>query len=342
MGGSAPSVDTSFLGAQPRQGQPLNFNRILGQAQKAGDALWQQQQGYIGGIENQLRNSSAMQAGFGALNDARAAGFGMQNAETGMMNLGGQYGALATRAINEADPTSIERELYRQGEADLALGRSLSPEQQRQAEQSARAAMQARGLATSNAGVAAELLNRDAYGQQREDARRNFAASANNMMSDNVIKRRTAATQYGAQAGNLMQGAGSLAGQRFGLLNQAAGQYAAMDPTAMSYQLGGQLAQNTAMGGLDFAGNLASFNTNRQDSLYNSWMNNTASLNAANMQASAAGSAGNSALLGAGIGALGTIGGTALGGPLGGMLGGSLASTASSAALPSTRSMWGM
>jgi hypothetical protein len=309
MGGSSPSVDTSFLGEQPQQGRALNFNRILQQGQQASDQLWNQQQGYINQAAGQIASSPGMQAGYGALNDARASGYYMQAGTDQLNRLGNEYSALATKAINEADPTSIERELYRQGESDLSLGRALSGEQQRQAEQSARAAMQARGLGTSQAGVAAELLNRDAYGQQREDARRNFAASANNMMSDNVIKRRTAASQYGATAGGMYNQAGSLAGQRFGLLNQAAGQYAAMDPTAMSYSLAGGLANNTAMGGLDYAGNLASFNTNRQDSLYNSWMNNSASLNAANMQSAAATQAGQMEMWG-GIGnaLLGTAG----------------------------------
>lgn len=43
----------------------------------------------------------------------------------------------------------------------------LSAEQMRDATQQARAAMAARGMATGNAGVAAELLNRDRYQQER-------------------------------------------------------------------------------------------------------------------------------------------------------------------------------
>jgi uncharacterized protein YoaH (UPF0181 family) len=43
----------------------------------------------------------------------------------------------------------------------------LTAEQQREAVQGARSAMAARGMATGNAGVAAELLNRDRYMQQR-------------------------------------------------------------------------------------------------------------------------------------------------------------------------------
>jgi hypothetical protein len=47
-----------------------------------------------------------------------------------------------------------------------AMGR-LSPEQERDAVQQARASMAARGLATGSAGIGAELLNRDRFVQQR-------------------------------------------------------------------------------------------------------------------------------------------------------------------------------
>jgi hypothetical protein len=73
------------------------------------------------------------------------------------------------------------------------------------------------------------------------------------------------------------------------------------------------MASGAAMGGLDYAGNIASFNTNRADSQYNSWMNNYASLNAANMQSSAAGNAGT-------MGMLGSIGSAALGGAVQGFM----------------------
>ena len=52
-------------------------------------------------------------------------------------------------------PNAIEARLQQDAEAELALGRSLSPEQTREATQSARAAMAARGMATSNAGIGA-------------------------------------------------------------------------------------------------------------------------------------------------------------------------------------------
>jgi hypothetical protein len=72
---------------------------------------------------------------------------------------------------------AIQSQLVGDAEQELALGRSLSPEQQRQATQSARAAFAARGMASAgNAAAGAELLSRDAYGTAWQDQRRGFAA----------------------------------------------------------------------------------------------------------------------------------------------------------------------
>jgi hypothetical protein len=265
----------------------LNFENILSQSQQAGDALWAQQQGYIGQISGALGNSEANKAGFGAINDARAAGYAMQGAENRLGSLGGLLETQAGQAFRESGPSTIEQTLYRDAESELGMGRALSPEQERQAAQSARAAMQSRGLATSNAGAAAEILNRDAYGQARLDQRRGFAGSANQMLTDNVLKRRQGAAGLATSAGQMASGQGALAGQRYGLGLQTAQTYAQLDPVANAYALGGGLAQNTALGGLDYAGNVASFNTNRQDQLYNNWMNSMGGLTAAQATADA-------------------------------------------------------
>lgn len=104
-----------------------------------------------------------------------------------------------------ADPTSIEQALYDAGERDLALGRSLSPEQERAARQSARAAFAARGLGTSLGSSAAEILNRDAAATARERERQGFASAANEGLINNVANRRLAlANLYNAGAGNLI------------------------------------------------------------------------------------------------------------------------------------------
>jgi len=71
-------------------------------------------------------------------------------------------------------------QLEQQASNDLSLGRSLSAEQERDAVQSARAGMAARGLATGNSALAAEMLNRDRFATQREAERRAFAGNVLN------------------------------------------------------------------------------------------------------------------------------------------------------------------
>lgn len=93
--------------------------------------------------------------------------------------------AMAERGINASlatlGPSRIETEMERQAYNDLLAGRSLSPEENRDAVQSARAAMSARGLATGQSGVMAEVLNRDTFARAREAQRRGFAAGVEGM-----------------------------------------------------------------------------------------------------------------------------------------------------------------
>jgi hypothetical protein len=174
-------------------------------------------------------------------------------------------------------PTSIEQSLYDQGERDLALGRSLSAEQERAAQQSARAAFSARGLGTSLGSSAAEILNRDAAASARERERQGFAAAANDQYIGNVATRRQAlGNLYFAGAQNLM----------------AADPYERAIDRGLNYS-GGSQGRQMAMAGQTFgsanqlAGQVASFNSNMLESRYNSWANNNAAMRAAGMQSSA-------------------------------------------------------
>jgi hypothetical protein len=180
-------------------------------------------------------------------------------------------------------PNAIEAQLQRDAESELALGRSLTPEQQREASQSARAAFAARGLGTSMGSSAAEILNRDAYGQQRLDARRGFAANVNQM---DLARRQ----------------------RRIGL----GGMYMEMDPYRQAlgpaFGLGGDTLRtsqgqvsNIFNNSLGQAGNVASFNTNMGMSLRNSALNNNAAMQAAAMQSGAMGQSGMMGMMG-GIG----------------------------------------
>ena len=81
----------------------------------------------------------------------------------------------------------------------------------------------------------------------------------------------------------------------------------AMQPGMQMGQFAGGAAGNAIlgqMGGMiDLSGNAATFNTNRQDSLYNNYRNNQAAMRSANMQAGASSQAGMMGMIGSGAGA---------------------------------------
>jgi hypothetical protein len=196
-------------------------------------------------------------------------------------------GVIGEELAAASAPNAIEAQLQRDAESELALGRSLSPEQQRDASQSARAAFAARGLGTSMGSSAAEILNRDAYGTARQDARRGFAANVNQM---DLARRQ----------------------RRIGL----SGMYMETDPYRQAlgpaFGLGGDTLRtsqgqvsNIFNNSLGQAGNVFSFNTNMAASNRNAILNNNAALQAASMQSGAMGQSGM-------MGMLGGIGGGAL------------------------------
>ena len=160
------------------------------------------------------------------------------------------------------------------------LGRSLSPEQERAAQQSARGAFAARGLGTSAGSAAAEILNRDAMSQQRLDQRRQFALGANQLDLARRGRRITLAEGYGG----LDPFARGL-NPAFGLGQATMGQ-------------GTQLIGNTFNNAVNQAGNVESFNRNLQGSMYNSVMNNNAAIQGAGMQAGAMQQAGMYGMIG--------------------------------------------
>lgn len=199
--------------------------------------------------------------------------------------LDNQYTRDARTAImGDMGQTPIETELANQAQQELALGRSLSPEQQRDATQSARAAFAARGMATGNPAIGAELLMRDRFADARQQQRRQFAGGVAELMNAGARRR-----QLGA------------------------GMLAELDPYSRAIAPGTAVGQNVLGMGLNtiggnlqqmqgMAGNAATFNINRQDSLYNAFLNRQAAIQAANMQASAAGQAGTMGMIGAGVG----------------------------------------
>ena len=198
-------------------------------------------------------------------------------------------------------PTAIQQQLLGDAQRELALGQSLSPEEMRNATQSARAAFAARGMATGNAAAGAELLNRDTYGRQRQDQRRQFAMGAEQYSVGMEEQRRAQA--LGANQLDLARRQ-----RRVGL----AGAYGDLDPFRQAIGPAFGLGQSTLStttgqvgdifgGSLQQAGNVESFNTNMAASRYNSVLNNNASLQAAGMQAGAMNNASTMGMIG-GIG----------------------------------------
>ncbi len=203
-------------------------------------------------------------------------------------------GVVGEELTAASTPNAIEARLMQDAESELALGRSLSPEQMRDATQSARAAFAARGLGTSMGSSAAEILNRDAYGTARQDQRRGFAAGVNQM---DLARRQ----------------------RRVGL----AGAYGDLDPFRQAigpaFGLGSQTLSTTTGqvnsifgGSLQQAGNVESFNTNMAMNRYNSVLNNNAALQGAGMQAGASSQAGMMGMIGSGVGAAVGIGAIAI------------------------------
>jgi len=236
----------SYLG--PRPGLPANFNAgaTMQQGITGGQQLTNAQMGSLNPMFTQLADQQ-----YGSIQ--RIAG-GLNNAYTrqAQQALGASMGSAGT--------------MERMAGEELALGRSLSPEQMREATQSARGAFAARGLGTGQGAAAAEILNRDQYATQREQQRRGFASQ-------------------------LLEASG-------GMRQRGALAMTQVDPFSRAIQGGlslGQSAQGLGMDSigrnygeaLDFYGNAGTFNINRGDSLYNSWLNNATAAQTGQMAANA-------------------------------------------------------
>ena len=229
--------------------------------------------------------------------------------------LGDQSAAVANLAQQNAlaGPTSIEQGLYNQTAADLALGSQLNPEEARAASQQASNAYAMRGLGTGQSAAAADMLNRYQYGQARLAQRQQAAAGADTLFQNAQNNRYNTASGLLGNTANLYGQAGGAYQNAAQLGFGGANALVNLDPyqraLGTGVQLGsgiqgqsGQMIGNAYASGQQLAGDVASFNTNMQASMYNSALNNNAALGAASTAA-------NGQLLGSGIGALGSIGG---------------------------------
>lgn len=168
--------------------------------------------------------------------------------------------------FDEATTTGTQRILEDQAARELALGRSLTPEQEREATQAARAGMAARGLGVGNAAAAAEILNRDRYATDRENRRRDFASS---VMRQGFGLRQDAATL--AENERLRQ---------LGIGETLVNTTTAYNPllrllgqTQPNNQIAG-LASQTANNAAQIGASGYTFGINQNNSLYNNWQNN--------------------------------------------------------------------
>lgn len=276
------------------------------------------QLGTVSKISGNLNNSYTQQAK-GVIDTTLQQGATELGATGNRINaLGDLSGQVSAQAYQRsmAGPTSIEQGIYDQANSDLALGRSLNAEEQRNASQAARGAYSARGLGTGSGAASAEILNRAAYGDARYQQRLGNAQAANQTLEQGMQGRQNTAAGLLGQTANLYGQAGGAYQNAASLGFGGANALVNLDPyqraMGIGVQLGsgiqstnGQMIGNTYQGATQMAGNVASFNANMLDSRYNSAMNNNAAL-AGSQTAS------NGAMIGAGVGAVGMIGGAAL------------------------------
>jgi hypothetical protein len=272
--------------AAPKPADTLNMEQLVYDANRAAqNQTWQQNQG-LGSLAFMLADPDTQRGRLSAYEALAERGM-MRDAQGQLGRFGNLAEQQAMMAGGEAGPTSIEQEMYAQGLTDLRLGRALSPEQQREATQSARAAFAARGLGTSAGGAAAEILNRDRYATARQDARRQFAADANTMLSDNVLKRRQGAAQIAGMGSDIANARAGVGAQMAQIGLSGAQSLLNLSPYQRALALGGSLIGGTYDRATKLAGDTASFNANMLDSRYNSYQNNQAALQGAAMQSGA-------------------------------------------------------
>ena len=309
----------------PPQAQPVDYGAMMAQSSAAASKQYKEQlaaqiEAYpkleelqLGTLDKVAGKLNAKTNAYTARANEQLLGASEQVDKIG--GIGDYTEQLGYAAAEDLNGTDIERTLQRQAEGDLALGRSLSPEEARAATQQARAGMAARGLGTGTGALAAEVLNRDAYATAREAARRNFAGQTNQMLVSNRQNRIGMVGNILGQSVNTRMNQANL-GVSLSQANIAA------DPTmrAMNPSLGmgqgtlgqsGQMIGNTYNNATQMAGDVAGVNASMLDSRWNTVQNNNASLQSAYMGAKASSDAANMGLQGSAMGASAVIGAAA-------------------------------
>jgi hypothetical protein len=152
----------------------------------------------------------------------------------------------------QTDAGALGDRLMQTAMAKMDQGGQLSPEAARDAVQSARSGMAARGLATSNSGLAAEFLNRDRYSREREFQNLGFAQSVqtqdlgrrqtNTEMRDNTNRYNMGLLGTSAQMADAEQA------RRLGLQQNVYNFGMQTDPRMMLAGMGSPLSNMTGLG----------------------------------------------------------------------------------------------
>ena len=259
-------IGSAFI-SKPDRIQAPPARSYLGEMQ---DALNSQAaiQGQLINLENQYtpqwqqQQQNALTGQMGSLNalygQAGQYSAGLQNAYLGMQApIYGNVGQAARNAYQQTlDPTTagLYNTMAEQAAAGLAQGTALSPQETQLAQQSARAAMAARGLQSGNQAIAAEVLNSYNLGQARQNQNRAYAGSVYGIGQSNATN---ALNMYGSPlmaqmnqvsptallgtAGTMYQGLGAKLFQPESQYN--AGVYGANQSNAMQAQLANAQAQ---------------------------------------------------------------------------------------------------
>jgi hypothetical protein len=192
-----------------------------------------------------------------------------------------QYTALtAANQMGTAAEGSLGGDLRSMAQQQLALGAGLSDEQTRNATQAAREAWGARGLINSPGAVGAEVLNRDAYGQQLLAQRQGFANTVNQGLTGNAI----------SNAGLQTQSAFNPLNAFFGLGTQNAGTNAGIMGAGTNFSAGRNSNQFLMEQGNPwnaYNNDVEGSNFNAGNARYISAGNNAAAIQGANTQAGA-------------------------------------------------------
>lgn len=120
-----------------------------------------------------------------------------------------QQAEMERMQAQETGQSEIGARLMNEAMRKMDEGGRLSPEAQREAVQSARQGMAARGMATGSAALGAELLNRDRFARQREFENLGFAQSVDaadlQRRTQNTMNRQQAGLQNAQAFNNLSQ-----------------------------------------------------------------------------------------------------------------------------------------